>query len=213
LAQPSSSFLVKPNRNQTKVRITDIFAEHLTLTFFLDNDAKVREALKGPRFSAVRRQINESSVRAHNLLAKVGINNIVQEYPAPAIGGSIRTFKLFDLITTNGTSKRMDKHEFLDPIDQAIGALSTMSREPAQTKQAGNATYSVSNLIFVAMPMDPTDAGLEDVHNSIKDVAKDFQLEARRVDDFQTNERITDTLLGAIRTARLVVVDLTLIEP
>jgi hypothetical protein len=40
LAQPSSSFLVKPNRNQTKVRITDIFAEHLTLTFFLDNDRR-----------------------------------------------------------------------------------------------------------------------------------------------------------------------------
>ena len=170
---------------------------------------EMRESLKNPEFAELRRKLNEMAPRVHSLLGEVNLHNIVSVYPAPAVGGPVRSFKLFDLVTRNGTSKRMDKHEFLDPIDQAIGALHSMEDNSVSNDDPGSPAPSINHLVFVAMPMEPTDANLEDVHNAIKEVVGEFKLDARRVDDFQTNDRITDTLLEAIRDARLVVVDLT----
>jgi hypothetical protein len=55
--------------------------------------------------------------------------------------------------------------------------------------------------VFIAMPMFPEDRQLDDVHDAIKDVAISLGLSAKRVDDDETNERITDRVIDSLRTA------------
>ena len=62
---------------------------------------------------------------------------------------------------------------------------------------------------FVAMPMDPEDAQLEDVLDAIKEACERCGVKAERVDDPESNERITDRILESIRRAEYVIVDLT----
>src|SRR5262249_32664508 len=64
--------------------------------------------------------------------------------------------------------------------------------------------------VFIAMPMDPTEPALDDVHDTVKEVALDLGLTAERVDDPESNDRITDRILGSLEKAQFVVVDLTL---
>jgi nucleoside 2-deoxyribosyltransferase len=59
------------------------------------------------------------------------------------------------------------------------------------------------------MPIDPADAQLEDVLDAIKEAAKRCGIQAERVDEPHSNERITDRILESIRKAEYVIVDLT----
>lgn len=67
----------------------------------------------------------------------------------------------------------------------------------------------VEGYVFIAMPMNPEDAALDDVLDAIKQVAVEHGLTAERVDDAATNERITDRILEALTKAEYVVADLT----
>ena len=71
----------------------------------------------------------------------------------------------------------------------------------------------VAGFVFIAMPMGSDDPLLEDVHEAIKEVATDIDLQAERVDDPQTNERISPRILESLRTAEFVVADLTHSKP
>ena len=65
------------------------------------------------------------------------------------------------------------------------------------------------NFAFVAMPMDKTDHQLVDVLDAIKDAAKSCGIMAERIDDTESNERITDRMLKQIDSAKYVIADLT----
>ena len=84
---------------------------------------ELEKALLTDEFQQLRRKINEMKSRAHALLNGCGVTTGVTEYPAPAIGGPVKHFGLFDLVTANGTSYRIEKETFFDKIDEAIGAL------------------------------------------------------------------------------------------
>jgi len=71
----------------------------------------------------------------------------------------------------------------------------------------------IPNYAFIAMAMDPNNPELEDVLDAIKDGANRCGVEAERVDEVQTNERITERTLESITTAEYVVVDLTHSRP
>lgn len=62
---------------------------------------------------------------------------------------------------------------------------------------------------FIAMPMDADDHALVDVLDAIKTAARACGVEAERVDEPQSNERISDRILESIRRAEFVFVDLT----
>jgi nucleoside 2-deoxyribosyltransferase len=62
---------------------------------------------------------------------------------------------------------------------------------------------------FIAMPIDSGDPQLEDVLDAIKEAAQRCGIHAERVDEPQSNERITDRILESIRKAEYVIVDLT----
>lgn len=167
-----------------------------------------------PEFALLHREINQMVARGQALLGKAGIGNTITSYPAPAIGGPVRNFKLLSLVTSNGSPHRFQKNEFLDRIDQAIGAFSDPEVMPQSERSAElPAPVITTGMLFIAMPMDPNDPGLEDVHDAILTVASELSLSAMRVDDEQSNERITDRIVEALETAEFIVADLTHQKP
>jgi nucleoside 2-deoxyribosyltransferase len=67
-----------------------------------------------------------------------------------------------------------------------------------------------TNQVFIAMPMNESaQPGLADVHDGLKAACEELGLEARRVDDVQTNTRITDTIRHLIESSEFVIADLT----
>jgi hypothetical protein len=100
-----------------------------------------------------------------------------------------------------------------DMIDSTIGVL----RNPplVKTKQvlpAINASIQ-TGYAFVAMPIDSDDDQLVDVLETIKTAAADCGITAERVDEVESNQRITDRILESIAKAEFVIVDLTKERP
>lgn len=62
---------------------------------------------------------------------------------------------------------------------------------------------------FLIMNMSRDDALLEDVANGIKDVCTTFGVTARRADDFEHSDRITDLILEQIAVSDLLIADVT----
>jgi hypothetical protein len=68
----------------------------------------------------------------------------------------------------------------------------------------------VANQVFIAMPMNTNSKPeLADTHDSLKTVCESLGLTAKRVDDVQTNNRITDTIRDLIDTSEFVIADLS----
>jgi hypothetical protein len=70
-----------------------------------------------------------------------------------------------------------------------------------------------SGYAFIAMPMDPEDHTFVDVLDAVKEAARRCGLNAERIDEPQSNERITDRILESIQRAEYVFVDLTNSRP
>jgi hypothetical protein len=85
--------------------------------------SEMDRALRNPDFQELRRKINEMKQRAHELLAECGVPNMINDFPAPLVGGPVLHFRLFDLIISNQSRHVLNKNRFLDRIDEAIGAL------------------------------------------------------------------------------------------
>lgn len=94
----------------------------------------------------------------------------------------------------------------LDMIDQAIGVLSAAPSEEAMIRPV--TTYQ-EGYVFIAMPIDPANGDLADVHDALKEACARCGLLAERVDEEATNERITDRILESIRKAEYIIADLT----
>jgi hypothetical protein len=88
--------------------------------------------------------------------------------------------------------------------------------EFGQANQVSNPVSSTAidkGKAFVAMAIDPGEASLEDILDTIKAACKENGIHAMRIDEDQSNDRITDRVVGSIRTAEFVIVDLTLARP
>jgi hypothetical protein len=102
----------------------------------------------------------------------------------------------------------------VDMIDQAIGVLrSPHSTGPATQFQAEAEITIQLGYVFVAMPINENDETLNDVLDAIKEAAARCGLQAERIDEPQSNERITDRILESIGKAEYVIVDLTNSRP
>lgn len=62
---------------------------------------------------------------------------------------------------------------------------------------------------FVAMPMNPGDDSLVDVLEAIQAAARRCGIVAERIDEQQSNDRISDRMFEAIRQSKYVIADLT----
>lgn len=70
-----------------------------------------------------------------------------------------------------------------------------------------------TNTAFVIMAIDPSNPELEDVYNTIKDVFREFDIHARRADEIEHQDKITDIILKEIRECEFLFADLSLERP
>ncbi|MBW2115438.1 MAG: hypothetical protein JRH04_11460 [Deltaproteobacteria bacterium] len=99
-----------------------------------------------------------------------------------------------------------------------IGALTLLDSPLAETittlKADKPTTFSVKQgYAFIAMPMDSEDHALVDVLEAVKEAANICGVHAERIDEPQSNERITDRILESIQRTEYVIVDLTKSKP
>jgi len=134
--------------------------------------------------------------------------------PPPAVGGLIlQSIDPFDMLFERPYGVSLIP-AVKDMVEQTIGVLQT-TREPdeEETTRPSVAKDTVKNYAFIAMSMNASDPSLEDVLDSIKEAAFRCGIQAERVDEPQSNDRITDRILESIRKAEYVIVDVTYSRP
>lgn len=67
----------------------------------------------------------------------------------------------------------------------------------------------IKKKLFIIMPMSGDKPSYDDVNDSIKESAKLFNIDAFRIDESLSNEKITDRILSSIKDANFVIADLT----
>jgi len=131
--------------------------------------------------------------------------------PPPMIGGLVMN-KLdpFDLIFEAPYGMNLTP-KIIDIIDATIGSLKMPAAEdkPISTKEEMLRIESVPSYAFVSMSIDPSKPELEDVLDTIKAVCSKLSIQAERVDESGSSERITDQILASIRKASFVIIDIT----
>ena len=100
-----------------------------------------------------------------------------------------------------------------DMIDQTIGVLLNPLPKIQKADEPTITTELLKNYAFIAMPIDPSDTDLEDVLDSIKEACNRCGVNAERVDEPASNDRITDRMIESIRKAEYVIVDLSQAKP
>ncbi len=158
-----------------------------------------------------RTYINQNTHAVRREVLESGCMQLFTLTPPPAIGGLIqRNIDPFTIIFDAPYGHSIIPN-LIDMIERAIGVMS----EPGYGQPQNEASEGVAvepiqkGYVFIAMPMAGKNPQMDDVHDAIKEVARQCGLTAERVDDAESNDRITDRLLESIRKAEFVVVDLT----
>jgi hypothetical protein len=100
-------------------------------------------------------------------------------------------------------SRRSQTGAFFRVEDVEQHSHGTLDREPPAR----------SEWAFIAMPMNQDDDSLVDVLEAIKSAAARCGIVAERIDEQQSNDRISDRMLDSIRRAKYIIADLTLARP
>lgn len=165
---------------------------------------------------AIRSQINQTKPVIRQMVIEQGCMKIVTIAPPPAVGGLVmRNMDPFDLIFDPPYRQDM-LSVIVDMLDETIGLIRVEPSSPLQAESSNAPTVSVEivkNFAFVAMPMNPDDHHLGDVLDAIKEAAQRCDVQAERVDDQMSNDRITDRILESIRKAEFVIADLSNARP
>jgi hypothetical protein len=158
---------------------------------------------------AIRRQINEGVAWVRREVIEAGCFHTLTIGPPPAIGGLVlRNVDPFDMIFDPPYLMSMIP-TIRDMLDKTVGLLKSGPIEPREKPRVEIDTDVKQGYVFLAMPIVPGDTAFEDVLDAVKESAKRCGLHAERVDEAQSNERITDRILESIRKAEYVVADLT----
>jgi len=169
------------------------------------------------RQTELRTYININKKWVQREVVEAGCIQRLTVGPPPAIGGLImRDVNPFDVIF-NGPYGLSMIDNVVDMIEQTIGVLIVLPdiEENIQenSMQAQIKIDIQKNYAFVAMAINSENPELEDVLDSIKEAGSRCGIEAERVDEVHSNERITDRILESIRKAEFVIIDLTHSRP
>jgi hypothetical protein len=166
------------------------------------------------RNADLRSFINQRTVSVRREVLEAGCFHTVTVGPPPAIGGFVmRDLDPFSMMFEPPYGVDL-MQKVVDMIDQTIGVLGAAPREPSAAQPKAYVDLNVQKgYAFIAMPMDPEDLELVDVLDAIKEAARRCGIHAERVDEPQSNDRVTDRILESIRKAEYVIVDLTKSKP
>jgi hypothetical protein len=161
------------------------------------------------RHAALREWLNQNVHWVRREIIEAGCHKLLTISPPPAVGGLImRGVDPFDCMFEAPYLMSLVP-VICDMVDNTIGIL----RNPLPIRQSPTKpTVSAAiqqGYAFVAMPIDKDDHQLVDVLEAIKDAAEKCSVTAERVDEVESNERITDRILESIAKAEFVIVDLT----
>ncbi|MBI2240657.1 MAG: hypothetical protein HYU59_07630 [Magnetospirillum gryphiswaldense] len=108
-------------------------------------------------------------------------------------------------------SEAQTARKLLAELKEELAAGKYPQTTPSPEKRSPNRV--AKGEAFIAMAIDPTNADLDDVHDAIKEACRAYGINAKRVDEDQSNERITDRIVASIRSAEFVIADLTFARP
>jgi hypothetical protein len=165
------------------------------------------------RSDAARTYLNEHVRAVRREVVEAGCHQTITISPPPAVGGlMIKNADPFDMMFQHYYGLDINQH-VVDMLDQTIGELKARSPESEKQVATVAANPVQKGYVFVAMPMAGERPEYDDVLDAIKAAADACGLVAERVDEVQSNERITDRLLESIRRAEFVIADLTDARP
>lgn len=185
------------------------------LSSFRDSIHRFLRSTDHDEKETLRRGINLNRASVEREVIEAGQLRLITIAPPPAVGGLImREVNPFDMLFDRPYGQSVIPF-VIEMIDSTIGVMSSSDYQ-AQTEQPKGAALSQeekAGYVFIAMPMNPNDRSLEDVHDAIKEACRHCGLHAERVDEPQSNERITNRILESITRAQYVIVDLTHSRP
>jgi hypothetical protein len=171
----------------------------------------LQEWRKAPT-NELRSRINEEKHGVRREVLEAGCLKHMVIGPPPAVGGLVMNgVDPFDMIFNPPWGRSLIP-VVEDMIDETIGVLRASGTGVASIIPSLNESIT-ANYAFVAMPMNSDDAANEDVLDAIKEAGQRCGIQAERVDDVESNDRITDRVLESLRRAEFVIADLTNARP
>jgi hypothetical protein len=167
------------------------------------------------KIATLRSFLNQNKNAVKRDVRETGCYKTMTISPPPAVGGLVMNrICPFDMMFSPPYMSSLVPY-VVDMIDEAIGVMSSPDFIKSSSEDTSTLVVQDYDIgyAFVAMPIDPDDLALEDVLDSIKEACKRCGINAERVDEPPTSERITDRILESILRAEYVIVDLTNSKP
>lgn len=123
------------------------------------------------------------------------------------------------LVIEEESKKWHSKSIFVHRVQQLLIGSFALLDSPLINNHSQQETKNILDIkiendyAFIAMPMDPNYPELIDVLDAVKESAKKCGIRAERIDEPQSNERITDRIINSIQKAEFVIVDLSKSKP
>lgn len=158
----------------------------------------------------IRSIINQYTAWVRREVIEAGCLKTLTIGPPPAIGGLVmRNVDPFTAMFDPPYGANLIR-VVVDMVEQTIGILRIGIGKPQSGQPQIQVDFNFQKgYAFIAMPIETADPQFVDVLDSIKEAAKRCGVHAERVDEPQSNERITDRILESIKKAEYVIVDLT----
>lgn len=163
-------------------------------------------ALPTEEIDTLRAEINKETHWVRQQIIEAGCFQTVTIGPPPAIGGLVaNNVDPFGSMFNPPYGVNLFA-QIIDMTNRTIGVIS--SPESEATKPLVQ-LQTRANFAFVAMSIDDGRPELVDLLDAIKESATRCGIQAERIDEDRSNERITDRIIESIKTAEHVIVDLT----
>ncbi len=163
----------------------------------------------GPEHDTLRSEINQCITWVRRELIEAECWRTITIMPPPITGGYVHSN--VDLLNTMFDPPYGNGHEIfsmiIDMIDQTIGVL--LQGPQQKVGRIEIETGFRKGYAFIAMPIRGSDDPSEDVLDTIIATCTELGIYVERIDQVESNEKITDRILDSIRNSEFVIVDLT----
>ena len=158
-------------------------------------------------------ELDFDSLGSWKIESKALLSQLANKYPL-VFSDLYKDFLKAEKGSERNHSKSIFVHKTRQFLGNALALLdSPLTLEKMSQKPNSPICHVDAGYAFIAMRMNPEDHTLVDVLDAVKEAAKRCGVRAERIDEPQSNERITDRILESIQKAKYVIVDLTNSRP